>query len=470
MVKLLLVDDHWQEVQPLLSRLPSHIEVLCEDDGVRALRRLMVDPAIATVLLDLKFDAQAKQGEQILREIKEQHPGLPVIILTSIGDVELALRLVHKEKVAHYYFFKDRIDPDQLAKEIENAVVFYTLRSDAIRSTGGDLIIGSSRALKAVLDLAARASQSDRPVLITGETGTGKELFARAIHLSSRRKGKAIVSVNCGAFPETLIESELFGHRKGAFTGAINERKGLFELADGGTIFLDEIGELPLTQQVKLLRVLDTGEIQKVGSDRIMRVDVRVVAATNRDLAAAIREKSFREDLYFRLNVIPIHLPPLRERKEDIPELVRHILDVRLGGHVGISEDAMANLCEYDWPGNVRRLGNVLERAALTATGNVLEVTDVASLLDTTSRGGGSPIDQWIARVVSGQVKWGDLRQEFKGTSVTLRDILDGVIRRWITERGERPSGNELAALLGITRTHVNVILDQVELKLRDYS
>jgi len=239
-------------------------------------------------------------------------------------------------------------------------------------------IIGQSPPLVAVLDSVRRVAPLDTAVLITGETGTGKELVARALHSNSKRQDRALIKINCAALPTGLVESELFGHEKGAFTGAIARRVGRFELAHGGSIFLDEIGDLPPDAQAKLLRVLQEREFDRVGGSGPIQADVRVIAATNRDLLKAVRDKTFREDLYYRLNVFPIALPPLRERKQDIPLLVRFLLDkfkIRVGKPVdGVSQKTMQRLTAYPWPGNVRELENVLERAVILAAGPTLEI------------------------------------------------------------------------------------------------
>ncbi|HZU39348.1 MAG TPA: sigma 54-interacting transcriptional regulator [Gemmataceae bacterium] len=239
-------------------------------------------------------------------------------------------------------------------------------------------VIGQSAALQAVLDKVRSVAPTDASVLITGETGTGKELIARAIHSASKRRDKPLIKINCAAFPTGLVESELFGHEKGAFTGAIARRSGRFELADGGTIFLDEIGEIPPETQVKLLRVLQEREFDRVGGGSPIKVDIRILAATNRDLLQAVREKTFREDLYYRLSVFPIPLPPLRERKEDIPLLVHflvHKFAARIGKHIdAVTEQTMRRLIDYPWPGNIRELENILERAVILARGASLVI------------------------------------------------------------------------------------------------
>jgi formate hydrogenlyase transcriptional activator len=270
----------------------------------------------------------------------------------------------------------DRVLAEQERDRLQQQKLYLQEEIKAVHNFGQ--IIGRSAALMGVLEQVGRVAPTDASVLVTGETGTGKELIARAVHSASPRKDKPLIKVNCAALPAGLVESELFGHEKGAFSGAIARRQGRFELADGGTIFLDEIGELPAEAQVKLLRVLQEREFDRVGGAAPIRVDVRVIAATNRDLLQEVREKTFREDLYYRLNVFPVHLPPLRERRDDIPLLVHFLVNKfapRVGKRLdGVSRATMQRLQEYPWPGNVRELENVLERAVILATGPTLEV------------------------------------------------------------------------------------------------
>lgn len=470
---MLFVDDHWQDEQAHLAHLPEDIEVIREAIGANALKHLQDDPAIRTVLLDMQFDGQPKQGEQILNEIKEHFPEIPVIILTSMQSVELALRLVLREKKAYDYFVKSEIDADRFRICIENAISLHELKTDSFRRTDKGIIIGTSSDLEAALRLASRAAQTDSTVLILGESGTGKEAIANAIHLNSRRRGKPYIAINCTESPSDLIESKLFGHEKGAFTGAIARRIGLFEAAATGTVFLDEIGDLPLEAQAKLLRVLQEKIICRVGGSKDIPVDFRLIAATNRDLTEMVKKGSFREDLYYRINVLPIVLSPLRQRTGDIPALAAHFLEGLNNQNQmnkALTPEAIAALQRYDWPGNIRQLKNVLERTVISSARQWLEPGDFPDLSSQASqKAETSPVEQWVEKVFSGQARWKDLNGEFKGTGTVLREVMTSLINRWIEKNGERPSGSELATLLGTNRNHVNQVMNQVELKLKDF-
>lgn len=463
---VLLVDDRWQEVQPLLAGLPENIAVVSIGEAADAIPAIECHPDIGAVLLDLRFDGQIRQGQDVLDEIKQRYPKLPVIILTASSDVALALDLVHGQRKAHYYFVKGQVDTEQLAKAVENSIGYYRLALEKIRLTDRGPIVGPSISLERALQLVAKAAEGSSPVLLTGEPGTGKELFARAIYLNGARRTKPFVAVNCGALPPDLVASELFGTVAGAFTNA-KDRKGYFEQAHQGTLFLDEVSELPLASQATLLRAVEYGEVQRVGG-KMVTVDVRIIAATNRDIPQAVKNGEFREDLYYRLAVFPVHLVPLRERPEDIPAIVEHFI---AEDHPGkqITPEAMQLLGASQWPGNVRELRSVLNRAALLADGDVLDRDLFAGLLSKDISRAIDPVSDWARRLTLGLATWADLKREFRSSSDTLKGILDCVIREWIEERGERPSGSDLATLLKINRNHVNQILKQLDVKLRDY-
>jgi two-component system NtrC family response regulator len=335
------------------------------------------------VIADYKMPAMS--GIEVLKGIKQINPEIPVVILTAYGTVDSAVEAM---KAGAYDYLSKPVDLDELlhlihrVRERQRLVTeVRELRQELVARFRFDQIVGTSGKMQEVLSLVARVSQTQATVLIRGESGTGKELIARAIHYNSKRRDGPFIKVNLAALPDTLLESELFGHEKGAFTGAMERRIGRFEAADRGSIFLDEIGDLSLNLQVKLLRVLQEREFERLGSNRPIRVDIRVLAATNQDLEAAVQAKRFREDLYYRLNVLPIFLPPLRERREDIPLLIEHLLEkfcrstekeVR-----SVSREAMDALMKYDYPGNVRELENILERAVILARHDTILLEDL---------------------------------------------------------------------------------------------
>jgi len=335
-----------------------------------ALRALDGGEDADVVITDLILPG--KRGHELLDELRRTRPELNVIVITAFGSIDSAIDLI---KRGAYDYLAKPIKPDLLVLAVERALEENHLRREVARlgraaNTPLPGFISASRSMQGVFDLVRRGAVARHPVLITGETGTGKELVARALHVLSGRE--PFVPVNCGALPENLLESELFGHERGAFTGADRVKRGLFEAAGGGTLFLDEIGDLPLALQPKLLRALEDGEVRRVGAIAAMTVDVRIVAATNKDLEAEVAEGRFREDVLWRLNVFPIHLPPLRERPADIPLLAEHSLeesvrDLPSPHPVRIAPDAMALLTAYAWPGNVRELRNAVGRAVTMA-------------------------------------------------------------------------------------------------------
>ncbi|RMG47939.1 MAG: sigma-54-dependent Fis family transcriptional regulator, partial [Acidobacteria bacterium] len=375
MVKILIVDDEEPVRRFLMSAFRNEDYEIDQASSGAAAKDLLVRTIYDLVITDLKMEPVS--GMDVLRFIKSTSPQTEVMMMTAFATVDVAVQAM-KEGACD--FITKPISRDELLQRVKNAlnrrrlereVAF--LRTEFQRQFSLDNIVGQSKEIKRVLDTIRRVAPSESTVLVTGETGVGKELVAKAIHTLSRRAGRPFVSVNCAAFPEQLLESELFGHVKGAFTGAVRSRKGLIEEADGGTFFLDEVGAMPLGVQAKLLRVLEERVIRRIGENREVAVDIRVVAATNQDLGEAIRERAFREDLYYRLNVITIHVPPLRARRSDIPVLAEHFRQVyaeREGKAVGgIAPEAMRALLAYEYPGNVRELKHIIEQAVTMAEG-----------------------------------------------------------------------------------------------------
>ena len=375
MSKILVIDDEVQ-IRSLLARMLGleGYEVCQAGDCKAALKQLETqspDVALCDVFLP------DGNGVDLVLNIKKLAPNVEVILLTAHGNIPDGVQAI---KNGAFDYITKGDDNNKIIPLISRAVekAKMNVRLEKLEKKVGqmysfDSILGESKALKEAVLLAQKVSVTDVPVLLTGETGTGKEVFAQAIHYSSKRSKQNFVAVNCSSFSKELLESEMFGHRAGSFTGALKDKKGLFEEANNGTIFLDEIGEMPPQLQVKLLRALQQGEIQRVGSDKSEHVDVRVIAATNRDLRKEVEERRFREDLYFRLNVISLEVPPLRQRKEDIPLLAAHFLShyaERNHKNVkGFSAQCMDMLLHYDWPGNVRELQNAVERAVILCTG-----------------------------------------------------------------------------------------------------
>ncbi len=373
--RVLVVDDE-ERVRKLLTRLlqeEGH-RVRAASSGREALEALEGE-AYDLVLTDLTMPGMS--GMDLLSEIREKWPEMSVILITAFGTVESAVEAMHKG--AFHYITKPfkldevRIFTQRALQEGRTRRELAALRREVHQKFEYANIIGKSKAMRDVFSLIERVAPSNSTVLIQGKSGTGKELVAKAIHYNSPRRRSPFVPINCGAIAETLLESELFGHVKGAFTGAIANKKGIFEEAQGGTIFLDEIADTSPGMQVKLLRVLQEREIRRVGGNDTIKVDVRLIASTNRNLAEAVRERDFREDFYYRLNVIPLILPPLRDRPEDIPLLARRFLAgfaAEAGSEVtGISTEAMRALMHYAWPGNIRELENVIERAVTLGAG-----------------------------------------------------------------------------------------------------
>jgi DNA-binding NtrC family response regulator len=380
---LLIIDDD-QSIRDSCSQVfkKEGYTVKTAKDGNDGLK-LFKKEFFHAVLLDLKLPGL--NGMEVLSRIKEENPETPVIIITGYATIESAVEAI--KRGASDYISKP-FSPTELRvitqKALESRKAFFEniyLREELKKKSEFDMVIGKSEAMEKVIDIVRRVSSTDSTVLITGESGTGKELLAREIHNHSSRKVAPFVVVDCGALVETLFESELFGHVKGSFTGAHETKHGRFEVANGGTIFLDEISNISLNIQAKLLRVIQEREITRVGSTKSIRVDVRIIAATNENLAELVKKGKFREELFYRLSVVPIHLPPLRERKEDVSLLVEHFLrkyNKRAKKKIhNISSVIKKALMEYDWPGNIRELENTIERAVVLSKGDEIELEDL---------------------------------------------------------------------------------------------
>ena len=427
--RILVVDDDTSLRRVMKMQLEeAGYEVSIASDGNQAYTMLK-DLQPTLIVTDLRMPTS---GLELLGRIAKEEIQTTVIVITAFGTVETAVEAM---KMGAYDYVTKPLDFDALVLVVHRAMErqnlleeVRTLRSALDLRYGFESIVGRSKKLLRVLDQAARVSQHDTTVLVQGETGTGKELIAHAIHQNSRRRTKEFVPINCGAIPKDLVESELFGYARGAFTGALSNKPGRIEAADGGTLFLDEVGELPLDAQVKLLRVLQEGELPKVGASSPIRVDIRVVAATHRNLSAMIEDGTFREDLYYRLAVVPLQIPALRERREDIPELIDALFKRAKDRHhlpnARLSPGVLQRLMSYRWPGNVRQLENVLERLLVLSSSDLISEEDLPEELQRASTNSGS--------------LWPELPEE--GVS------LEGIERELITRALERFRGNQTQA------------------------
>jgi two-component system, NtrC family, response regulator AtoC len=437
MAKILVVDDEKNMRWALERALKAQgYEVYQAEDGKQGLEAaLHIRPEL--VILDLKMPEM--DGLAVLTALKEQVPEIMVVMITAHGSTASAVEAM---KLGAYDYINKPFDIDELklvvakALEVENLkATVQRLEHEVKERYSFQNIIGKGQVIQNIFALIERIADTNATVLIQGESGTGKELVARALHYSSNRKNNPFIQVNCAALPESLLESELFGHEKGAFTGAIAQRQGRFELANGGTIFLDEIGEISPQVQVKLLRVIQERSFERIGGQQTINIDVRVVAATNKDLAVEMREGRFREDLFYRLNVIPLHMPSLRERKEDIPLLIEHFLkkyDPK-GRISSVHPAALKLLVDYYWPGNVRELENTMERLAIVTPGATIEASDI-------------PTEFRHSRVLPGP----EVRFMMPESGLDLEQVE----KAFITQALELAQGNKskAAKLLGLTR------------------
>lgn len=380
---LLIIDDEKAVRYSFQRMFEDEFRVITAENGIGGLKVLSDNEnTIDVIFLDIKMPGMS--GLEVLRDIKKTKKNLPVIMMTAFSDSDTAIEAM---KEGAFDYLTKPLEGAQLRDVIEKAISSSRLQHAAFCfdkdrwQMDADTIVGRSRSILDVSKMIGQVAGSDVPVLVTGESGVGKELVARAIYNHSRRKGYIFIAVNCAALPEPLVESELFGSERGAFTGADRKRIGRFEQCKGGTIFLDEIGEMSIATQAKLLRVLQDGSFQRLGSNEPMWTDVRIIAASNKDLEREVEEGRFRRDLYHRLNVFAIHIDPLRNRKEDIPDLAEYFI-ARIARDTqkdikGISAEAAGLLLSYDWPGNVRELGNVIKRAVVVAGGDIIDINDV---------------------------------------------------------------------------------------------
>jgi len=394
MADILLIDDE-KSVRTTLALMLQKVgyrveEAAAGEEGIEKFKTRFFD----VVITDLKMEPM--DGLAVLREVKAANPSSEVLVMTAYSTVESGVEAI---KLGAYDYIQKPFDKDELLLLIGKALEHKNLKHE-VEQLQSELkekyrfenIIGNSKEMLDVLAMVSKIAKTESTVLISGDSGTGKELIAKAIHLNSRRKNRSFITINCGAIPENLQESELFGHVRGSFTGAIRDKRGLFQEADGGTLFLDEIGETALSTQVKLLRFLQDGEIRRVGDVDPLNMDVRLIAATNKELSKLIAEGRFREDLFYRLNVIPIHLPPLRSRKDDIALLVNHFLkrysEKENKSITSVSPEAIKIFTGYHWPGNVRELENVIERAVILTNHNSIMPEDLTQTLrDSHKRG-----------------------------------------------------------------------------------
>jgi two-component system NtrC family response regulator len=440
---ILVVDDESNYLTVMETLLgEAGYEVLTAPSAIEAMK-ISAEADLDLVLTDMKMPKMT--GIELLDKLQQQQPDLPVIIMTAFGTVEKAVSAM--KKGAFDYILKPFKNDEimvTIAKALKHRHLILTnrlLNQELEKKYGFPNIVGESRVMEDILALVKRVAASRATVLITGESGTGKELIARAIHQCSNRAAKSCISVNCGALTETLLESELFGHERGAFTNAVAMRKGRFELADGGTLFMDEVAEMSQSLQVKLLRVLQEMEFERVGGTRTIKVDVRVVAASNRDLKEEVEAGRFREDLFYRLNVVHLHLPPLRERQEDIPLLAAHFIkkyvQENLRDKTVITPEALQVLIHYAWPGNVRELENVMERAVILCSNNTISPQDLPAELAPAPAESRLDVDRFIP------------------LNTPLPEALDSIEEQMIRRALEKSGQVQVRAaeLLGITKS-----------------
>ena len=459
MPAILIVDDDQDQLtilQRILQR-EGH-DITTAEDSTTALEKIkeqMFELVISDMWMSSRFD-----GRDLLREIKKIDPSLPVLIITAFAELNDAVDLVAHEGA--FYYLEKPIEIDVLKREVNRALqtrgALVEDEPDSDETSPEidiDYIVGESEKMQQLFKNMARViHRGVKQVLITGETGSGKSLVAHALHEYGNRKDRPFVSINCGAIAETLIESELFGHEKGAFTDAIQQKKGIFEIADTGTLFLDEIGDISVQMQSTLLHVLEKHEIRRIGGSESIKVDVRVIAATNKNLVEAVKDGTFRSDLYFRLNVIPLHIPPLRERIEDIPLLAKFLIDKFSNEYVDaepkqVTPRAMSALCRYNWPGNVRQLENYLHRIYVLSENTSID------------------LDQLPPEILDASLPSTEFEIDIPESGVSLEEI----IKEYVTAALTKTSGTQTKAaeLLGISRRQLQHRMQSYGLQSQDF-
>jgi two-component system response regulator AtoC len=466
MGKILVVDDD-KSLCHFLSRALSRADYVVEEchDGEAALDRIKAE-SYSLVLLDNKMPS-GPSGLEVFRRMREADLKLPVIIMTAFGTTDTAIEAM---KLGAYDYITKPFDLNDILDLTEEAIEAGRLMREVVsypRSSDTESarrIVGGSRKMQEVYKMIGQVAESDTTILIRGESGVGKGLVAQAIYHHSLRKDRPFLSVNCAAIPETLLESELFGYEKGAFTGADKRRIGKFEQASDGTIFLDEIGDMSLASQAKILRVIQDGEFERLGSNQTQKVDVRLIAATNRVLEQLIKEGRFREDLYYRLKIITIDIPPLRERKEDISELVQHFLEQRSPGKGLITEQALEKLKNYPWPGNIRELENTIQRALILSKGTV--ITDAHIVFDTESHAAPEDIGELESQLERHlEVLF---RHIVRNSGQNVHSDIFDRIERFLIKRALEETGNnqvQAARLLGISRNTLRHRISKYEIE-----
>ncbi len=473
-IKRILVADDEESIRWVLSRAlkKKGFQVDLAEDGKQALS-LLRSNGYDLAVLDIKMPGL--QGLELLKQVQSEYPNTLVVIMTAESTMENAVAAM---KNGAYDYLTKPFDLDAL-----DAIILKAQKAAEVSEQIGHLkeelqeqysfgrsIIGNSKPMQEVYKTLGRVAGSDVTVLVTGESGTGKELIARAIHFNSPRLGKPFVAINCAAIPRELLENELFGHERGAFTGATDRKAGKFEQADGGTLFLDEIGDMPLELQAKLLRVLQEKEITRTGGSQTMRIDVRIVAATNQNIAELVEAKQFREDLYYRLNVVPISLPALHQRKDDIPSLVEFFLKrakEELGvGPVECSKEALALLKRHNWPGNVRELENAIKRATLLSPNHILMPSDFPGLLSSQgSKNQDESLEALVARKLENSLAQMDLQELDNLYEMVLHQVERPLINIILNQT----RGNQVrtAEILGINRNTLRKKIKTLEIDVR---